>query len=260
MSCKYSTNDIHFSYGSHCVLNGISFSANSGEIIAFLGPNGAGKTTLFNCIIGLFKPSFGSILIDGVDINLLSRKEIARKIAFVPQNHSPSFPYSVKDFIVMGRAPYLSTFSSPKDIDYNIVYEIAENIGITKHLDKAYTNLSGGEMRLVIIARALAQQADILILDEPNLHLDYKNQAQILEKVKVLARQKNLVIFMSIHDPNMASFFADRIIMLSNKGKIMADGLPDKVLTKENIEKLYQMEVEIMEGRNRMKIVIPLIH
>ena len=179
--------ELIFGYNEKVVLDHLSFEVSKSEIIAILGPNGSGKTTLLKCLNMLLKPK-GSFFIESFDISKLNEKEIAKFVGYVPQMHSPAFPYKVIDIVVSGRTPYLG-FSTPTKKDYDHAYNVLNKLGLTHLADKPYTQLSGGQLRLVLIARALVQQPKILLLDEPTSHLDLKNRVLVL---KILREITNL--------------------------------------------------------------------
>ncbi len=237
------------------ILKGIEFSLREGEMTTILGPNGSGKTTLFKCICGLWEPQKGSILFNNKDILKLTFEQRARICAVVPQEHEPPFPYSVLDAVLMGRVSRVSLFSSPSKSDYLKAEEAIDIVGINHLKDRPYTKISGGERQLVLIARALAQEAPLLVLDEPTSHLDFRNQVLILNKVKEIARQKGLTVLMTLHDPNLAILFSERIIMLK-EGVIFANGLPQDVITADNLKNVYKINVSIINW-NGTKIVYP---
>lgn len=239
------------------ILKGISFTAEKGFITAILGPNGSGKTTLFKCISGIWKNYKGEIKVDGITINKLSYKNRARYFSVVPQDHEPAFPFSVFDVVLMGRASYVGIFSSPGKKDYEKVETALELVGIRQLKDVPYTKISGGERQLVLIARAIAQEAPVMLLDEPTSHLDFKNQINVLKKIKEIAVFKKLTVVMTLHDPNLASFFSDKIVVI-NSGSKIAEGAPKEVLTEELIKKVYEVDV-VKVNINNQNIICPLI-
>ncbi len=237
------------------ILHSIDLDIEKGALSCLLGPNGAGKTTLFRCILGMYDIT-GDVFINDVSIKGLSYREIAQKIAFVPQQTTNSFDYKVIDVVLMGRAPYMNMFSVPKDEDYEISYWALRELSIEPFAQKNFSNLSGGERQLVLIARAIAQQADILIFDEPTAHLDLPNQFKVLSCIKNLIR-KGKTAFISLHDPNLAILFSNWIIMIKN-GKILSK-LPSNALSiKEHLESLYQVKLECFKGE-KDTVVYPVI-
>jgi len=246
--------ELTFGYNEKVVLDHLSFEVNKGEILTILGPNGSGKTTLLKCLNMLLKPK-GSFFIDSFDISKLNEKEIAKFISYVPQIHSPVFPYKVIDVVVSGRTPYLG-FSTPTKQDYDYAYNILNKLDLTHLADKAYTQLSGGQLRLVLIARALVQQPKVLLLDEPTSHLDLKNRLLVLKILREITSE-GITVIMSEHDPNIASIFSDKILLMCN-GRIVSCGKAKDVLNRENIAKVYEVNVEIFE-RNGNRYVFPTV-
>lgn len=240
---KLDINDLSFSFKSHTILKDLSFSADSGECICLLGQNGAGKTTLFRCILGLLRGYTGNILIDGVNCKQQSIKEMARKISYIPQAHAPTFNYSVFQTALMGTNPLMDRFSTPGEKERQLVYEKLEILGISHLAERGYAELSGGERQLVLTARALVQNAGILIMDEPTANLDYGNQFRIMEQVKKLAKQGYLIL-LSTHNPEHALLFADKVLILKNSN-IMLYGTPKEILSPEVIENIYGVSVEL---------------
>ncbi|HOP63379.1 MAG TPA: ABC transporter ATP-binding protein [Spirochaetota bacterium] len=226
------------------VLSNISFSACDGEITAILGPNGSGKTTLFNCITGIWKPSDGRVEYNGCDLTSLSHRRRAGIIAVVPQEHEPAFPYTVFDAVLMGRAPHIGAFSSPSKRDRKKSEEAIELVGIGHLKNRPYTQISGGERQLALIARAIVQEAPVLILDEPTSHLDLKNQKIVLDRVHGIVKERRLSLLMTVHDPNLAVIYSDRVIMLC-EGEVLSAGTPSDVINNENLRKMYGSSVTV---------------
>lgn len=240
------------------VLKGAEFRVYGGQITTILGPNGSGKTTLFKCIVGLWKPQKGAVFFDGQDISKLSYEQRARIFAVVPQQHEPPFPYSVLDAVLMGRVSHVSMFSSPSRHDYIKAEEAIEIVGVNHLKERAYTKISGGERQLVLIARALAQETPILLLDEPISHLDFRNQVHVLSKVREIAMQKGLTVLMTLHDPNMAMLFSKEVVIM-NDGHLIAHGSPQEVITEENLKRVYGIDVSVVNW-NGAKIIYPKIN
>ena len=237
--------DLRFSYSKRTVLDGISFSAEKGELLSVLGANGAGKSTLFRCILGAYQSYSGTIEARGDDIRSLSQREMAKRMAYIPQNHGTAFNYSVLDTVLMGAARQLSPFAVPGPAQYQAARESLKRIGIYHLIDRSFGHLSGGEQQLVMVARALTQQADILIMDEPTASLDYGNQLRIMEQVRQLAAE-GYTVLLSTHNPQHALSYSDRILALSH-GKIAALGKPQDVLDAKLLRSLYQVEAELTE-------------
>jgi iron complex transport system ATP-binding protein len=234
---------LYFSYQKHKVLNGLSFTVQQGECVCLLGENGAGKTTLFKCIMGFFSNYKGKIYVHDSEVRNLSVKEIAKKIAYIPQAHAPTFNYSVIDIVLMGTNALVNKFRSPGKKELSIVNGILELLGISHLAQRGYADLSGGERQLVLIARALAQKSKILIMDEPTANLDYGNQFRIMKQVKKLAEQGYLILI-STHNPEHALHFADKVLILNN-GQIALYGDPRSIITPDVIQSIYGVSVEI---------------
>jgi iron complex transport system ATP-binding protein len=239
------------------VFKDISFSLKQGDIFCILGPNGAGKSTLLNCVGALFDLEKGTISLDGTAISSLSRMDIAKRIGYIPQFHNPVFPYTIFDFVLMGRTPHIGAFSSPKAKDYTITKKAIEAVGISYMSQRPYTEISGGERQLVMFAKVLAQEPDIILLDEPTSHLDFGNQFRILNLIESLAKSGFSVI--------MTSHFPDHAFLISTMVGVMKDqsfidiGPADDVITEENMKQTYGIDVKLqfIEQANR-KVCIPL--
>lgn len=238
-----SVSELSFSYNEHDVLHDISFTAQNGEVLAVLGPNGVGKSTLFRCILGLLPRQRGTTEINGTDIGKLTAKELARLIAYVPQSHYPAFNFSVMDMVLMGTTAQLSDFSSPSGKEHKIAETALERIGILHLKNRGYMQISGGEQQLVLIARALAQNTKILIMDEPTANLDYGNQLRILTQIRSLAKD-GYTILQSMHNPDQAFLYADKVLALSD-GKVIDFGTPQNVIKSEMIKHLYHIDVQV---------------
>lgn len=249
-----------FSYdGITTIFSGIYFAVDSYQVFCLLGPNGTGKSTLIQCLNRLLPLNQGVIRIDGKSIDLLSRQDIARKIAYVPQSHVPAFPFSVLQVVLMGRTPHLGFLSAPGPNDILIAEQALDSLSIFYLRDKCYTEISGGERQLVLLAAALAQDAKILILDEPTSHLDFGNQIRLLHRIDGLARQGRTVI-MSTHFPDHALLTASTVAIMKN-GQITHVGVPEKVITEKNIYDTYGIEVAIgsVEGNEGLITCVPRI-
>ena len=248
--------NLSFSYGDRPVLQDISFSVGEGELLSILGPNGVGKSTLFRCILGLLSGYTGEVLVDGINARSFSAREAAKHIAYIPQSSHPMFHYSVFDIVLMGRTSGLGSFRSPGKADREKCLRALEKIGISHLAGRCFHRLSGGEQQLVLIARALAQDAPILMLDEPTANLDYGNQLRVLEQVRKLAAEGYTVI-QTTHNPEQSYLFSDRILAIQN-GRVLTQGKPAQVLTAENMEELYQVEVEVVRlYEDRARICVP---
>ena len=245
-------NKIEFAYDSTPVLENISMELDRSEILGIVGPNGTGKSTLIRCIDRILKPQQGTILLDENDITTMNRMEIARKMGYVPQSTTRVFPASVIDTVLMGRRPHLGWKSSEEDMDK--VLEILELLGIVEFAMRDFNEISGGQQQKVLIARALAQEADVLLLDEPTSNLDIRHQLEVMEIMTDIVRKNGISAVMAIHDLNLASRYTDRILMM-NGGKIFAAGDPASVLTIENIKRAYGVEVMVKSDGERPYII-----
>lgn len=237
------------------LLRNVNMQAREGEITVLLGPNGAGKSTLFKCITGLWRNYRGEVQVQGKSVDDLSAEKRSRFFSVVPQGQDLSFPYTVREVVVMGRARYVGIFSTPSKEDYDRAEEILDLLGIHHLRHKVYLKISGGERQLTLLARALVQEAPVLILDEPTTYLDFKNQISIMRHIKRITIERKLVTLMTLHDPNLASFFADRVIALK-RGTVLCSGTPDEVLTKNNLSELYEIDIEVINHKN-LRTIIP---
>ena len=237
-------------YGQRTVIDSISLSINAGEVIGLLGANGCGKTTFIKTILVLLPAQGGEVLLDGKNIKNWSSAQIARVIGYIPQMHTPPFPFQVLDVVLMGRTAHIKPFSSPSKKDVKIAERSLEMLNISYLQDRVYTEISGGERQLVLIARALAQEPSILIMDEPTASLDFGNQIKVLSHVKELAGL-NIAVLMSCHFPEHAFIYTNRAVLL-NEGRILHSGTPDETITSERLKILYGVDVDIVTVRNRM--------
>jgi iron complex transport system ATP-binding protein len=247
--------NLAFSYTGRAendVFRDISFSVEQGDVFCLLGPNGTGKSTLLKCIANVLRHREGAILLNGKDVSQLQVNDAAKEVGYVPQSQVSTFPFLVKDIVVMGRAPHLSMISSPSHEDVNIAYGAMEAVGILGIAERPCTQLSGGEWQLTLIARALAQEPRTLVLDEPTSHLDIGNQMRILKVVRGLA-ETGLVIIMATHIPDHA-FILARQVAIINQGRIQYQGTPEAVITDENMRATYGVDVRVVhvaEGVHR---------
>ncbi len=244
--------DLSFRYTERIIFHDVSFSLDQGEVLSILGANGAGKSTLLNCIANLFRPVSGEIRLEGRPMSGMTMNEVAKIIGYVPQIHTPSFAYTVREFTVMGRTPYIRTFSKPSDEDYRIADEALERMHISHLRDKAYTEISGGERQQVTIARVIAQKPKLILLDEPTAHLDYGNQYRVVRMVKDLARE-GYTLVMTTHNPDHAIILDGKVAILNRDGTLRVGSVED-TLTAETLSDLYGMKVKITydeeAGRN----------
>jgi iron complex transport system ATP-binding protein len=240
---KLDLHGLSFGYGARTIGEAVTLSLVEGEVLALLGPNGAGKTTLFKTILGLLPLKTGEITLDGKPLSGWSRRERARRIAYVPQAHAALFPFTVRDVVLMGRAAHLTPFAMPGQGDVEIAMAALSSLGMEALAERAYTEISGGERQMVLIARALAQSPSILVMDEPTASLDYGNQMRLLAHVKQLA-ERGLSIILSTHNPDHAFLAADRVALL-HEARLIALGPPPEVLTPDAMKQLYDIDVVI---------------
>ncbi len=252
--------NISFSYEENCILlKNISFPIEQGKTICILGPNGVGKTTLLNCIANLITLTEGEILLEGKDIKKMDAKEIARKVAFVPQLIIPSFSYEVLSYVVTGCAPRIGTFEKPKKLHYEIAQNALEQMGILYLSNKYYTQISGGERQLVSIARALAQRPRIILMDEPTAHLDYGNQIKVLKIIKRLAEDGYAAVI-TTHNPDHALLLGGMVAAMGQKGKFTF-GSSQQVITEDFLSSLYSTDLHLrhISDIGRDVCIAPLI-
>ncbi len=241
---KLEVKNIGYSFNKKKVFSDVSFQLNEGEILSILGPNGAGKSTLLNCIARLLTNNEGEILLQEQSITAFSMNEFAKLVGYVPQNHIPAYAFTVEEFVVMGRSPYISTFSKPSAEDWNISLEAINMLGINYLISKRYTELSGGERQLVTIARAIAQQPKFILMDEPTSQLDYGNQIRTIEIIKRLA-EKGYGIIMTTHTPDHAILLNEKIGILDKAGKFEFGDVA-KVLSEEKLKKIYNIDLKLL--------------
>lgn len=235
--------DIRFSYGAGDVLRGVSFAAEYGEFLSVLGPNGVGKSTLFKCMLGLLTPTEGETRIDGKPIREMSAPELARSIAYIPQSHNPVFNFSVLDMVLMGTTAQVGAFSAPSKEQIERAQQALERLGIAHLRDRGYGNVSGGERQMTLIARAIAQRARILVMDEPSASLDFGNRIRLMQTMRTLAADGYAVI-QSTHDPDQAFLYSDKVLALYG-GRVLAWGRPEETVTDEVISTLYGLDVRV---------------
>jgi len=235
-------------YKENIVFDNVSFSAEKGEMVYVLGANGCGKTTLFNIIVGYKEKMDGNVRVNDRDIYSLSERERAREIAFIPQHHVPTFNYSVVDIVVMGRASLLEVHETPKQKDYAIVADTLKMLGIEKLAQKQYKELSGGQRQLVLIARAICQQAKIIIMDEPLQSLDFINQAMVTNALRYLIKH-GYTIIMSTHTAINRYFKEDKVLLMSRDGSATFGNIED-VITSATMSSVYSMPVQTIYGED----------
>ena len=283
-----SVENLTLSYEKNLVLNNINFSIKKGSVVTLVGPNGCGKTTLLKIINGFLRQNEGTVYIDSRNIEEIANLELAKILGHVSQMHKSSFPFSVLDVVLTGRMPYISMFSTPGKEDIEKAYQVLEFMGIAHFARRPYTRISGGERQMVMIAKALAQEPDFLLLDEPTSFLDLKNQIHVLKTIISLAKTRNITVLMTLHEPNHALLFSDEIILLRKlhglenanfssrhehspdafpekedilafpEENIVSSGAPEKVMTPEKIKEAYGIDVEVLEHKGK-RIIVPEI-
>jgi iron complex transport system ATP-binding protein len=233
-----------FRFGEHQVFTALNFDVYAGEVLTILGPNGCGKSTLLRCLGGALTLNDGSVHLDQIDLASLDVRSRARKIAFLFQDHTPSFPFAVIDVVSMGRTPYLSSFGAPASSDVALAEQALAQVGMSAFRDRPYTQLSGGERQLVLLARTLVQKPSVILLDEPTAHLDFKNQVHSLNRIGALAGQGATMI-MTTHDPNHAFLFPGRTLLMHPGGAVVV-GPASEVITEAALSAAYGININVL--------------
>jgi len=249
-----------YGYPDHPVGRDVSLSLSAGEIVCLLGPNGGGKSTLFRTLLGLLPAQGGEVRLDGDPLATLSRAAIAKRVSYVPQAHAGYFPFTMRDVVLMGRTAHLSPFAAPGKRDVDIAEACLAKLGLAPLADQVYTRVSGGERQLALIARALAQQAPLVVMDEPTASLDFGNQARVLDEVRALAAS-GIGVIMATHDPDQAFLCADRVALL-HAGKLVADAPPREAITPATMREVYGIDADVLDvtlatGETR-RVCVPL--
>lgn len=226
------------------VLHDVSLDIAPGARLGILGPNGSGKTTLLKLLAGILSPASGSVTLDDVPLARLSRRAIAQRVAMVPQETHPAFEYTVLELVLMGRYPHLGAFEVESAADVAIAHASLAATGTGAFAARLFSTLSGGEKQRVVIASALAQQARVLLLDEPTASLDPAYQLEIAELLRALHRERGIALVLSTHDLNLAAAVCDRLVLVRD-GRVIASGPTDEVLTGERIAALYGIDAEV---------------
>jgi iron complex transport system ATP-binding protein len=252
---KLQVKNLSFAYYVTPVLKQVSFEMSSAEVVCLVGPNGSGKSTLIRCIDAILKPNRGGIFIDGEDTRRIPRRELAKRMGYVPQGAPQVFSTTVFDSVLMGRRPHAYWRSSDKDVDK--VVEVLQLLGLEDLAFRDCNELSGGQLQRVIIARALAQEPDILLMDESTSALDISHQLEVMETLISLVRGRNIAAVMVMHDLNMASRYADRVLMLK-EGAVFSEGTPAQIFTEENIASVYGVVASVRTDHDGMISIVPI--
>ena len=241
--------NLYGGYGKEDIVKGITAHADAGEILCLVGPNGCGKTTLFRLILGALKATSGKVLIDGKDTSQLSQKELAKLVAYIPQYHTPIYEYTVLEIVLMGRVSHFSAFDQPSAADREAAFSALEKINAAHLANEKYTDLSGGQRQLILIARAICQEAKIFVMDEPAANLDYANHQLLMDVIVDLA-QKGYLVVMSTHSPEHPASIGSKVLMMKS-GKVASFGPPEKVITSQNLENVYGVEMDVATFSDR---------
>lgn len=239
---------LEVAYGEKKIINGLDFSVYKGEFVGIIGPNGTGKSTLVKAITDIIPKSSGSIRILDHESTSISKKELAKLVAVVPQEFNIEYEFTNLDIVMMGRNPHIDRKHKKSSKDFEIVQEAMEMTNTWRFKDSLFNELSGGERQRVVVARAIAQQTNLILLDEPTSHLDVHHQLEIMELIHKLKESRGVTVVAILHDINLAARFSDRLILL-NKGKVLAEGSPDKVIHEKYLTQLYKMEMIIRENK-----------
>jgi len=244
---------LEFGYRAVPILKGITIDFDRPELISIIGPNGVGKSTLIHCINKILKPNDGMVFINGIDVNNVDVKDLAKVMGYVPYTTVNTFPITVIDAVMMGRHPHSKIGSTDEDL--RISYEMLEKLGIEELAMRSLNELSAGQLQKVVLAKGLAQKPKILLLDEPTSNLDVKHQIGVTKLLKKVADEDGVIVVMICHDLNVAAKFSDRIIMMS-EGKVYAYGSAEEVITRENICKVYDIDCEVIMDQGRPHILL----
>lgn len=258
---KLEARRLDFGYRDRRVGSDVSLSLDAGEVLCLLGPNGSGKTTLFKTLLGLLPPQGGQVLVDGADLRRKQRDEVAREVSYVPQAHAAFFPFTVREVVLMGRTAHLGVFSSPSRRDRDVAQAAIDRMRLGDLAESIYTRISGGERQLTLIARALAQDARLVVMDEPTANLDFGNQARVMEHVRSLA-QSGIGVLLSTHDPDQAFLCANRVAMLHG-GRLARLGTPDETITATSLREIYGVEVSVtsvaLDCGEERRVCLPVV-
>jgi iron complex transport system ATP-binding protein len=252
---RLEANALGFGYPERPVGRDVTLAVGPGEVLCLLGPNGCGKTTLFKTLLGLLPAQGGSVSLGGADMARLDRDEIARRIAYVPQAGAGMFPYTALDIVLMGRTAHRGAFAAPSRADREIAARALAELGIAALAERDVTRLSGGQRQLVLVARAIAQAAPLIVMDEPTASLDFGNQTRVLSEIRRLARH-GVGLIVSTHDPDHAFAIASRVALMRD-GRIVAQGMPRETLTSAALGEVYGIEIEIARLPGGQTVCVP---
>jgi len=256
---------LRFSYGAREVLKGVDFSVERGEVLCVFGPNGCGKSTMLECLLGLNKPQSGKITVDGKDSREIKIRELAQKVAFVPQKHQHTFGYTVLQMVLMGRTADTGFFQSPGAEDEEIARQCLRQVGMLSFQERAFNNLSVGESQLVKLARALAQRTGLILFDEPTSHLDFRHELNVIKYMAKLVRDQGISLVMATHFPNHALYLENqgvptKVAMMEN-GVFCAVGKASEVLNEENMSRIFKIKTKVYHGfeeENPVTYIMPI--
>ena len=255
MDVMIAATELAIGYNGKKIADGVSLSAGSGDVLCLLGPNGSGKTTLFKTLLGLIPAISGHVDVCGKPLATLSRAAVARNIAYVPQAHAAPFAFTSLEVVLMGRTAHLGPFEQPGPDDHDTALRALSRVGIEDLATADYTRLSGGQRQLVLIARALAQGAPVLIMDEPTASLDFGNQMRVLTEVTRLAND-GLTVILSTHDPDHAFAVGTQVVLLHD-GKVIGNGPPDAILTAATLSEVYGIAVNVERLPDGRAVCVP---
>ena len=261
-NCMLEVKDLRAGYGEKEIVHGVSFDIPRGQFVCIIGANGCGKSTVLKNLLGLIKPFGGAVSIDGKNLSEMDERERARHFAYIPQAHTPPFPFKVSDVVILGRTPYLTGIATNvSKKDQVIAYQAMQQLSIEHLAHETYTRLSGGQQQLVLIARALAQEPDVLIMDEPTASLDFGNQQVVLSQMRNLVDGGTSVLMVT-HDPNHAFYCADTVVVMDG-GAVQAIGSPEQAITTQMLRDVYRanavvQRVFVPEAEGERNVVISL--